>query len=383
MSSTLKLRPRKASARTLRAGVEPVTITYGNGSAATQITYSDKVTGPSACLRCLDAPCMSYASNELTLPGLNMFPADGTPDVCPTNALTWPPDAETGPSIESDECIGCALCVARCPVGAIYVGSNGVALVSDAETPHIRDARGASTVKNAQDERKRFYGSKRRGSLVDDSDKAIEIVYQRIAKALAGKHPSFPALFSRNLLLEVGWNAAMRRRGDTNVRIDIAAERNSRVCAVEVEFSEAVVDAPRNVLDDLAVLIARYKQDKTTLNGLIVALTLANQRSEYFQVIEDVEKVLGIRIGTVTVGALMLLMWNGKTLGENSSDLPHASAGAPSIRPDIERMLGRKLKLSTGLASVLETPKLAARDALATPSAASRREPHSRGSTRS
>jgi ferredoxin len=300
---------------------------------------------------------MSYAAEELRLPELDVFPADGTTDVCPTNALTWPPDAQIGPSVEAEECIGCALCVARCPVGAIHVGSNGVAFVADAETPHIRDARGALSAKSAQDERKRFSGAKRRGSLIDDTDKAIKATYQRIGKALEGKHPSFPTLFSRNLLLGVGWNAAMRRRGDTNVRIDIAAAREGHVCAVEVEFSEAVVDAPRNVLDDLAVLIARYRQDKTRLNAFIVALTLPNQRSEYFQVIEDAEKVLGIRMGTVTVGALMLLMWNRRALGENAADLPYAYTGAPSIRPDIERMLGRKIKLSTGLASVLETPK--------------------------
>ena len=152
-------------------------------------------------------------------------------------------------------------------------------------------------------------------------------------------------------------NAAQNSRNWRWVQIDIVATRDGHVCPVEVEFTQAVVDAPRNVLDDLAVLIGRYKREKEKLNGLVVALSLPNRRSEYFQVIEDIANVLGIKIGSVTIGALLLLSWNRKTLGKDATDLPFAAAASPSVRKSVERLLGRPARLTLGCASVLETLK--------------------------
>ena len=40
-------------------------------------------------------------------------------------------------------------------------------------------------------------------------------------------------------------------------------------------------------------------------------MQLPNARQGYWQVVRDVKNVEGIKIGTITVGALMFLLWNG------------------------------------------------------------------------
>lgn len=41
---------------------------------------------------------------------------------------------------------------------------------------------------------------------------------------------------------------------------------------------------------------------------------MPNARQGYWQVVRDVNIVEGIKIGTITVGALMFLLWNGCVL---------------------------------------------------------------------
>lgn len=353
-SSTLRLRPRNAPGRSLKKGITPSTVTFPGKGRAPSISYSDSSVGAAACLRCPDSPCMTYGLYEVALREFAAFPAEGSRDVCPTGALEWLPDSDSGPSIDAEECIGCALCVSRCPVGALHVGAEGVAILADTPTQQIRDERASLTVEQAVQERARFEAAAQEGPLVDETDGALERVYEGIRSVLGRGQPRLPTRMARNLLLGVGWHAAMRRLGDTNVRLDIAGGFDGRIIAVEVEFSDAVVDAPRNVLDDLAVLIARYGQDKSRVAALIVALALPNQRSEYWQVLEDISTVLGIKIGTLTVGALLLLLWSRESL---EADVPFASASSPSIRRSVEQVLGRKVRITLGCESALESSK--------------------------
>jgi hypothetical protein len=86
---------------------------------------------------------------------------------------------------------------------------------------------------------------------------------------------------------------------------------------------------------------------------LVVASVLPNQRSEYWHVMSDIETALGLRVHTVTVGALALLVWAGKLLTHQ----PFGHLGSPSIRADIERNLSERLSISFGCAGALEAPK--------------------------
>lgn len=313
------------------------------------VRYSDGTVERSACLRCPDAPCLRFRTTELQPPAMTSFPGDGDMSVCPTGALIWSLDAGSGPIVDSDACIGCGICVQRCPVGAIQLTASGTAKVFDEDTRTLKTACDGDALKT----REPFDVAERIRRVAVASDKSIDRLSARIVDVGDRSGPKFPNLLVRNLLTAAGWTTAMRRAGDTNVRLDLLAERKSTLCVTEVEFSDAVIDAPRSVLDGIAVLRSRYQVAADLSVGLVVVGALPNQRSEYWHVISDVKGVLGVKVHTVSAGALVLLVWEGVALHH----LPFASLGNPSIRADIERNIGNRLCISPCAAAALEAPK--------------------------
>ena len=71
------------------------------------------------------------------------------------------------------------------------------------------------------------------------------------------------------------------------------------------------MDASRGILDDIAVLNSRYGVNKHNNKPIVICLQLPNIRQGYWQVVKDIKNVVGIKIGTITIGALMYLLWNG------------------------------------------------------------------------
>lgn len=150
----------------------------------------------------------------------------------------------------------------------------------------------------------------------------------------------------------------MRRRGDTNIRMDMVlgppgVDRGTS----EVELGAGVLDAPRNILDNMAVLIARYDIDKDQIVPLIVTLSLPNQRSEYWQVIQDIRKVLEVKINSITIGALIVLVWNRAKIDIKTGDELYVDADLTSLRVKIEHILKRHLKTSKEYPGFLESVK--------------------------
>ena len=296
---------------------------------------------------------MRYNERELNVPSFPDFPSDGNSSVCPTGALLWPNDSCSGPTINQSLCIGCCLCATRCPVGAISISKDGTTTVTDVDTNQIVEPDKA----NKEDVREDFLRVKRIGCIRKENDRILKHYSSGLIKALFHMGPRFPNIISRNLMIGTGWRAAARRAGDTNVRVDLVADRLEILSAIEVEFSNAIIDAPRSVLDSLAILLSRYDKDRSKIIGLVAALELPNLRSEYWQVIADIQKALDVRVYTVTVTALSMLLWNNAVFGHVPDSLPFATIGHASIRDAIEMSLGRSLELSLGCASALESSK--------------------------
>jgi hypothetical protein len=81
----------------------------------------------------------------------------------------------------------------------------------------------------------------------------------------------------------------------------------------------------------VAVLHSRYGYSVDEIDPISIILSFPNVRSEYYQVIRDIEQVTGLRCRTITVGALIALLWNcakldcfdgdAFTVGEGTIDL--------------------------------------------------------------
>lgn len=278
---------------------------FGGGVGPVNVELSDGAKGHGTCMGCHDAPCMTLGPTDDLLPeALNEFPGDPAREICPTDALSWD-DEGHAITIDADACIGCGLCVARCPYGAISMTSAGIAVVEGSDPDGL-------TVPTPRDAAPTAHSSVRRvgriGTMDAPSIQAIPEHLERLSDLQNSR-------FVRNLLIACGVACRTRRRGDTNVRMDGVVDlANGRVGVLEIELTPAVLESPRALLEDVAVLHARYGIDVARIDPISVILRLPNARSEYFQVIADIERVLNIRCRTMTVGSLLASLWHFATI---------------------------------------------------------------------
>jgi ferredoxin len=269
---------------------------------STKVILSDGRQGKGSCLGCGSAPCIEKHPSELVLPGtLDTYPGDPCLDVCPTKAVLWDQEYAVA-SISGENCIGCGLCVSRCPYGAISLVDGLVAKIETADHDGIVTL-GAYRGKHSM--------PMRNGQIAYLNAPAAVSLPITVGKLVDTR----AALLIRNLLNEIGLNTRVRRRGDTNMRIDaVGISLSERPFVVEIELSTGVLESPRALLEDVAVLHSRYGYAVADIDPISIILTFPNIRSEYYQVIRDIEFVLGIRCRTITVGALVAILWACATI---------------------------------------------------------------------
>ena len=323
---------RKAPLRKLRAPPKAVEFTP---NCATKVQLFDGMSASGTCLGCHDAPCMELDASRMDLGGeLSAFPGDPLRDVCPTNAIDWN-DAGEAVQINEDQCIGCGLCALNCPYGAISLTSSGHAFVETDDPDKItqqESAKGAMHV-----------AVPKIGSLGDNNSKFLK----NLPDVLSALNDAQTTRLARNVLLCCGISAQMRRKGDTNVRMDgLLRFSTGQIGVVELETSQAVLESPRALLEDIAVLNNRFNVPIEDIIPLSVIGAFPNVRVEYYQVMDDIEKVLGIQCHTITLGALCVLAWHFKTVENFSNGQFVTIAGAtdlyPSLRASVDDLISHE-----------------------------------------
>jgi len=250
------------------------------------------------------------------------------------------------------------LCVERCPVAAISLHLDTGARVNDDANPHFvfsENCRRSDLTELVIDS---FSSISVIGGIVPETDEAIEKCFLRIQSALNRIGVQFPNHLARNLLIGVGVGAGMRRRGDTNVRMDLVLGPPGILAGTgAVEFGCDLLEGARSIIDSVAVLVTRYHFEKDNLVPIVVTLSLPNQRSEYWQLIRDIKDVLGIQINTLTIGALIVMLWSRTRLSFETGSEFYADCEGYSIRSNIEDQMHRKLNVLFGYPGFVESQK--------------------------
>lgn len=303
------------------------------------------------CLGCINPKCMKFEATEIICSEAENFPNDKSVNVCPVDALSWDNDREI-PRIDSEKCIDCGICLRRCPVGAMYY-NDGVYVNTAASCQQIVVSADSDAKRLQKEQILLLERVERRGVFIMESDELMKSVYEKLNRL----KPQFHNTVGRNLLISLGCNSAMRRIGDVYTRMDaVYSSPDGAFGAVEVEFGRDTLDASRGILDDIAVLYTRYGINKSANLPLVICLQLPNIRQGYWQVVKDIKNVEDIAISTITIGAMLLLNWNGCPLNSDGVTY-YLDYDNTDLRSAISRQLDRQIDISNKLLGILEPQK--------------------------
>lgn len=328
----------------------PTHIEYSSGRPAIA-HFSDGEVSSLGCIGCVNPQCMRFASHEIMCAEVENFPNDQSRNVCAVDALRWDFESDT-PTVDTEKCINCGVCMRRCPVGAIYF--DGTVKVNRAITDkEVHGTADAATTTLQTQQIERLNNVRRSGILIEESDELLGSIYEKLTNIRSNYHNTVV----RNLLISLGCQSAMRRIGDVYTRMDaIYSAADDSFGAVEVEFGRDTLDASRGILDDIAVLFTRYGIEKDANLPLVICLQLPNARQGYWQVVKDVNTVEEIAIGTLTIGAMMLLNWNGCVLIPDDETY-YLDYDNMDLRSTVSWQIGRQIQLSEKLLGILEPIK--------------------------
>ena len=335
----IKINPSKLS---ISQG-KPADVIFCNGA-------SDKL----SCIKCANPRCLFFDTSEIECSVTQGFPNDQSKEVCPVGAIKWN-IIDNKPTIDNTKCIFCGICINRCPVGAIYYdGKNQMQINTVPSKYQYFTPIDENIAEQHKAQIQELISLPKSGTSINESDRIFDLIYGRLSMLNSQYHN----IVVRNILISLGCSCAIRRIGDVYTRMDAVYFSSDRCFgAVEIEYGRDTLDASRGILDDIAVLFTRYSIPIEANNPLVVCLSLPNARQGYWQVVRDVRIVKGIRIQTLSIGALLILLWNGAYLQPSINDY-YIDFDNMDLRNTINNQLGmRHINLSNGYLGILEPLK--------------------------
>lgn len=246
------------------------------------------------CCNCKDKFCLEYSSDELHSDFFNSFPHNTSRRVCPTNAIS---NSNENIIINQSKCIGCGICISRCPFSAFaFDTETGKCFVQ------INDSKIPDSLIEQEKQIKEFR-SLQSNSKYDNI--TIPFINDKALRLINGTDA--PEIIVRNFLVNLGITANSNAQGNQHNRIEFFSLVDEKHLIGECETSNDVLSVSRRILDDLAVLVSRYSVNLEDIIPLAVINRLPNKRTDYYEVIEDINKVLGIQINTITYACLFFL----------------------------------------------------------------------------
>lgn len=297
-------------------------------------TFADGEQQVSECLNCISHPCINFSSEAIKTDQLLEMPYNNSVKVCPTDALFV--SANGFPAVREVDCIGCGLCVNRCFFGAISLDENNHhALIEIAESDRYI---WTSTPPQAEAYEIRVEQFKSIDHLISAKPLPktyFESLYAQVLKKNKAVN-GFENLLVRNVLLNLGFQAKIRAVGNNDIRFDLLATLEGNVFIGEIGLNGTdILEEPRAILDDVAILHARYGYKMEELHPLIINLTYPNKRSDVYEVITDIAKILHLNIQTVSVHYLILLnLYRKKLSYEQFISCFHIGKDNKSIEAD-------------------------------------------------
>ena len=254
-----------------------------------------------SCCGCTAKYCSAYSDEEIHSEVFSAFPKNSSRRVCPSDAIAF----KNGYAVIDNElCIKCGLCLHRCPYAAIQFSIKTNPCVINIE-------KGCSFVKCSESEQKRdiaaLYKKPREIIYNDISVRFAEKLSKKL-EVFANRFPDLSEIVVRNTLLNLGICCNTNVAGNNHIRIEFFAECDNHYIIGESQISNSdTLSVTRRILDDLAVLISRYHFEQDSIVPLAVVNGFPNKRTDFYEVIEDINNVLNIQVVTLSYHALFVL----------------------------------------------------------------------------
>lgn len=270
---------------------------------------------------------------------------DPTTDVCPTGALIVDPQGR--PHVTPELCVGCGICAVRCPVDAIRIdASTAIATI-------------APSFPDTPSDEKQFYMMREStaSNMIWESRpwadaQLVTVQVQRLADVFRtdpSKAFSGMRLLLRNALLLGGVPAKLRKQGANSMVVEVAGECDGSFLVAQVQASNDTLDPFRRLLVGLAHLLGAQGYEKKDFTPVVVILGLPNSRADYYRLVADVRKFLGVEVRTVTAAWLYLAIRDGGLTLRNPEEIPVSEEGSEGLGSHASAVFGRVIGDKCGL----------------------------------
>jgi Fe-S-cluster-containing hydrogenase component 2 len=265
------------------------------------------------CLRCPERPCSVFNDSELPTDVVGVRRA-----VCPVDAIRF--DAESGELEISNDCFGCGLCVIRCPYGSLFL-TDGKAAPGPL---------GLEYVNVTEDEFAAFTQATPFARETADTETEAEAIVATLDSL--DQRPFYPLVAS--LFTALGLPMRLGNPGDTSNRFDGLILDPTESIPVEMkspgESLQINVKSVQQALENKVGLDAREDALTTAdTSSLAVGYLPPAARSDVLELVNDIDRVYGIRIGLLPLRTLYVWLLKAASGEQADTDSVRRLRGLP------------------------------------------------------
>lgn len=212
--------------------------------------------------------------------------------LCPVNAISF----NVNYPIIDKNCIGCGLCILRCPYGSIYLDINNskpkltrrnLSNYHEVFTEEFNDYFAKITFSNKLTEK--------------EIEKFKLKVFEQIKETTQDE---FYPLIGK-ILTYLGLPTSVTTKGDPNLRIDARIKINDKIIPIEIKSPTEEIKigtkAVRQALENKIVVMSRFSNNNTLENStLVIGFENPNKRSDVYELIDDIYNSYNIKIGLIS-----------------------------------------------------------------------------------